>query len=108
MADKDLKLIGQRIKKLRKDAGFTQDKLAVKASIHEKYIGQIERGEINTTIETISRIANALNVTIADIFNISEGPERKKKIIIEITDKLSKQSIEKLDLVNRVVKEICE
>ncbi len=108
MPEKDLKAIGQRIKHLRKNAGLTQEQMAEKAFMHSKYIGQIERGEINTTIETILRLSRALNVPLREFFNLPDKNQHKKKELLEISDALQDQSLPRLELIKRVVRELCE
>ncbi len=64
-----LNLFGDRIRELRKAKGISQEELAHKASLHRTYIGMIERAEKNITLINVEKIANALNVTVAQIFN---------------------------------------
>lgn len=58
---------GLRVKKLRIEKGFSQEKLAYLADVHRTYIGMIERAEKNITLLNIQKIANALEVSINDI-----------------------------------------
>ena len=62
------KSIGQRIRNYRNEYGLSQEKLAEMAGCHPTYIGQIERGEKNATIESIERIAAVLNVSLSQLF----------------------------------------
>jgi transcriptional regulator with XRE-family HTH domain len=59
-----LKNIGNRIRDERLRARLTQWQLAEKAGCNESYIGQIERGVKNPSLEIIVNIANALNITV--------------------------------------------
>jgi len=52
--------IGLKIKARRKDMQISQDKLALLADIDRSYIGRIERGEVNITVEKIYEIADVL------------------------------------------------
>ena len=54
--------IGKRIRNYRMQQKLSQDELAEKCSLHPTYIGQVERGEKNATIESINKIAAGLNV----------------------------------------------
>lgn len=66
------KIIGDRIRAYRNQKGWSQEYLAEKADVHHTYIGQLERGEKNATIESISKIAVALGVSLSRLFeNIS-------------------------------------
>ena len=62
------KPIVQRLRKYRTQAGLTQEKLAEMAGLHLTYIGQIERGEKNVTIESTHKISAALQLPLAQLF----------------------------------------
>jgi transcriptional regulator with XRE-family HTH domain len=62
------KVLGQRIRNYRTNKGLSQEKLAELSGCHPTYIGQIERGEKNATIESIEKIASALNVSLSTLF----------------------------------------
>jgi len=60
--------LGKRIRELRKAKELTQEALGEKASLSYKFIGEIERGQVNPSLDSLSAIANALNVEIGDFF----------------------------------------
>ena len=62
------KLIGQRICNYRTQQKLSQEKLAELSGCHPTYIGQVERGEKNATLESIEKIASALNIPLAQLF----------------------------------------
>lgn len=62
------KLIGQRIRNYRSQQKLSQEKLAELSGCHPTYIGQVERGEKNATLESIEKIASALNVPLSQLF----------------------------------------
>jgi len=62
------KLIGQRIRNYRTQQKLSQEKLAELSGCHPTYIGQIERGEKNATLESIEKIASALNISLSQLF----------------------------------------
>jgi len=61
------KQIGSRIRVLREQRGLTQDELGALANMHRAYIGHIERGEKNITVDSLERIAEALKVSVKDL-----------------------------------------
>lgn len=66
------KTIGDRLRIYRVQKGWSQEVLAEYAKLHPTYIGQLERGEKNATLESISKIAAALDVPLSKLFeNIS-------------------------------------
>lgn len=69
--DKDMvvKLIGERIRKLRIDNHLTLETLAFKADMDYTQLSRIELGKINTSLFQIYKIAIALQVTTSDILN---------------------------------------
>lgn len=60
---------GDRVRELRKDAGFTQEELADAAELDRSYVGSIERGERNLSIENVCRLALAIGVSPAEFFS---------------------------------------
>ena len=59
---------GEKVRRIRKEKGFSQEELAYKADLHRTYIGMIERAEKNITLLNIEKIANALELNIGDLF----------------------------------------
>lgn len=61
-------LFGARLRALRGRAGLTQERLAFRADMDRSYIGQVERGEVNVSIDNIAKIAKGLRVKPALLF----------------------------------------
>jgi transcriptional regulator with XRE-family HTH domain len=89
------KILTQRIRFLRELKGFTQEELAEKARLSSKFIGEIERGIGNPTIESLARIAEALKIPIAQLLTEEEGFELLSKQEIE-TIRKALQILEKI------------
>ncbi len=64
---KDRRLLGEGIRKHRKLAGLTQERLAEKVDINPVYMGQIERGYRVPTVDVLLRIARALKTRLRNI-----------------------------------------
>lgn len=65
---KNYKLIlGQNIRKNRKDRQLSQEKLAEISSLHRTYIGSIERGERNICLENMIVIAHSLDIKLSTL-----------------------------------------
>jgi DNA-binding XRE family transcriptional regulator len=62
-------MLGEHIKMLRKEKGLSQEELSYETGLHRTYIGGIERGERNVSIENIEKIANALRIKLKDLFD---------------------------------------
>lgn len=59
---------GQRVRQLREERGWSQEALADEAAVHRTYISSMERGQRNVSIDIIARLADALNVPTAALF----------------------------------------
>jgi transcriptional regulator with XRE-family HTH domain len=67
--DKELLIrFGLNLKRLREQQGLSQEELYYRANLSKNQIGNIERGEVNTTISTIFVIAKALKIEMKDLF----------------------------------------
>lgn len=58
---------GHQVKRYRKEKGFSQEELADLCNLHRTYIGSIERGERNVSLNNVEKIANALGVPVASL-----------------------------------------
>lgn len=58
---------GQRIRELRLKRDLSQENLAEVAGLHRTYVGSVERGERNVSLDNIVRLAAALEVPPADL-----------------------------------------
>jgi len=63
MADtRSRKALGKRLRRIRKELGYSQESLADEVGLHRTYIGSIERGEQNVSLDNIVKIAKTLKV----------------------------------------------
>lgn len=76
-----LKDIGKTIKGLRKERGWTQEHLGSRAGICPKYLGSIERAEVNASLAVMLKIAKALNQEISQLLIAVGGAEKEDKRI---------------------------
>jgi len=60
-----LQTLGQRIREMRLEKGFTQEELAHQSDIDRSYIGGVERGERNLSFDKLCEIAKALGCDVA-------------------------------------------
>lgn len=61
---------GQRIKELRKERSITQEELAFRIGVDRSYMGFIERGERNPTLDKIRKIAKVLKVPLSELMKL--------------------------------------
>ena len=64
-----LRALGKRIRELRKERGYSQEKLAELADIHENHVRRIEGGTANPSYIVLIRIARALRVGPSELLN---------------------------------------
>lgn len=66
------KVFGARVRSLREGRGESQESFAHKAGLHRTYVGAVERGERNVSLDAIWRLADGLETTPAAFFDRAE------------------------------------
>ena len=61
-------ILGRQVRKLRAEAGFSQEALATQCNIFRTYLSRIENGSANPTITVVAALAVALRVDIRELF----------------------------------------
>lgn len=69
------KLIGENVRSLRQEKGWSQEEFGFQVGLHRTYISQIERGTRNPTATVIERLALALGVRPSTLFANWEPPK---------------------------------
>jgi transcriptional regulator with XRE-family HTH domain len=90
--------VGVNVRKLRKLKGWSQGQLAARVGNTQRHIGQIERGDVNVTIDYLTLIAANLSVDPADLFRASPSSGRVHMITDEVVD----QAVQVLRVFERV------
>src|SRR5438477_9060632 len=108
-----VKDVGRKIRQLRLSRvgpKMTQEELSEKARISVSFLSMIERGERSPHLETLSKIADALEVSLADLFSTGEqpgngGPDPMFRPLFETCRKhnLSKRDVDRLVSVVRTM-----
>lgn len=65
-------IFGLQVKRYRKKKGISQEELASLSKLHRTYIGSIERGERNVSLNNVEKIASSLDVLVVDLFTDQE------------------------------------
>jgi transcriptional regulator with XRE-family HTH domain len=68
--DEVLVKLGERLKKLRLEAGKSQTVLAYECEMDKPNLRKIEKGKTNPTFKTLYRLSNALNISIKELVDI--------------------------------------
>jgi transcriptional regulator with XRE-family HTH domain len=66
--DSYLKKVGNTLRKIQKEKGYSMENLANETEIEYRQLGRIERGEINTSIISLLRICQTLNIEMKTLF----------------------------------------
>ncbi|TDT41361.1 helix-turn-helix protein [Halospina denitrificans] len=61
------KQFGINVREVRRNREISQDQLALRAGIDRSYMGRIERGQVNITLEKVYRLAEALDCSVRDL-----------------------------------------
>lgn len=67
------KIFASRLRQIRQIKGLSQEELADRAGLHRTYVGSVERGERNISIDNMECLANALEIDIIEL--LKEGLE---------------------------------
>jgi transcriptional regulator with XRE-family HTH domain len=65
-------LVGARIRQFRKKLNMTQEQLGELAQLQSSYIGGVERGDRNVSLETLEKIIKAFNISFSEFFQFGE------------------------------------
>ncbi len=103
----DYTVIGERLKKARKDKKLTQEQLSEKIDVSIAFLSRIERGSSQINLKRLSQICQILEVTEGDILNGSSN-KSAKYLNSEFADLLKHCSAEKQKLIYDVAKVIAE
>jgi transcriptional regulator with XRE-family HTH domain len=63
-----LKLVGRKARDVRKEKGLTQEDM-MSHGFERRYYQRIEAGEVNLCLKTMNKLANALKISVIDLFN---------------------------------------
>lgn len=56
------RILGQNLRRLRTERGWSQERFADELGVHRTYMGGVERGERNLTLRSVERLALTLGV----------------------------------------------
>jgi len=95
-------LIGKRIKGARQAKGLSQEALSEKIGMSAKYLSSIERGKENPTLDTLIKLADALELETSELFNYQH--EKSPEELAQLISRLMKEGHdEKLRLMAKIM-----
>ena len=98
--------VGERIRLLRKNRNLTQHELGEKVQLPQTYIGAIERGEKNISLDTLERITNALHVAPEEVLDSNMNPSEKDKLVDKIKLLLMERDVKEVQLVHNLINDL--
>ncbi|MFH1564106.1 MAG: helix-turn-helix domain-containing protein [Nitrospirota bacterium] len=101
--------LGERIRSLRKHQGLSQETLAEKADMNPKYIGQIERGEVNSSVNTLQKVAIGLGATLSDLFSFLDTriPATNKELLVaKFIGFIKDAKEERIEVIEEIIENI--
>jgi transcriptional regulator with XRE-family HTH domain len=72
-----LHLFGESVRQLREERGWSQEELADRCHLHRTYVGGIERGERNVSLLNVLKLASALEVSPARLFEVYTSKQER-------------------------------
>ena len=97
-------VVGQRIRNYRKKKQISQEKLAELSGCHPTYIGQVERGEKNPTLESLEKISTALGISLSTLFeNLGGGENPDENIPLACYDLLCSKTKQEQAALYRIL-----
>lgn len=102
------RLVGVRIRELRKHKGWSQEELAEHAGFHISFIGSVERGQRNISLTNLEKVATTLGVEVHQLFAYSKAmPEQydHDPLLQELIDMILKLDRSDLKRLKVVIKE---
>ncbi|MDC3418514.1 helix-turn-helix domain-containing protein [Aquibacillus salsiterrae] len=98
------KIIGERLRMIRKKQGLSQEELAHLSNTHPTYIGQLERGEKNVTVDTLDKVTNALNISLEELFRFSSiNPKSVDESILQLNNLLVEVNNEDRQTILKII-----
>jgi transcriptional regulator with XRE-family HTH domain len=64
-------ILARNVRRLRLERGLSQEELAAEASTRQALVSEVESGDANPTLDSLARLAQALQVDLAELFNAS-------------------------------------
>jgi transcriptional regulator with XRE-family HTH domain len=103
--------VGKKVKDYRIAAKYSQEQLGEKVGFSQSYVGKIERGEVNLSLETLAKLSTALRKEPMDFFIFSRkktftDEDDKNEFLERIIRQLYDKDIEEIKVVERILQQV--
>ncbi|WDQ33627.1 helix-turn-helix transcriptional regulator [Paenibacillus marchantiae] len=100
--------VGERIRAIRKAKGLTQQQLAELSGLDDAYIGSVERGERNFSIDTLEKIVGGLDISFSDLLLIYNDEDQQQDTVrrdatVEYISILSELDSEQIKTLRKIL-----
>ena len=107
--DSIIRIFGKRMRVLRKRKGLSQEQLAELCDLHPTYIGQLERGEKNASLETVMSVCKGLGTAPSELFenvavNSLTPAQEIYSIVVGMSESQQKTVLEIVKNINSLIK----
>lgn len=75
--------LGNTLKRVRAQRGWSQEKLAEQAGLDRSYVGQIERAVVSPSLSTLEKLAAAFGLPASELIRINEADKQPKRSFAE-------------------------
>lgn len=97
------KKLGNRIRDLRLQKGWTQEELALRAEISRSHMGRLERGERGATLDSLDKVTTALEISFDELFTFLDSRNKGSDILNILMYKLSKRSLADQQIISDLI-----
>lgn len=100
-----MKIIGDRLRNIRKEKGLSQEAVADLSGLHFTYVGKLERAEKSATIDSLEKLTTALGVSLAELFRFIEPSTEEKDnfILMQLINKLQGRTIDEQKKILKMI-----
>ncbi len=97
------KIIGIKIRELRKGCGLSQEAFAEKINLHPSFVGLLERGVKNPSLETLLKISTSFDVPLSDFLNPDISWQEEDLSIKRLTSIVKDKNPQEIDKAARML-----
>jgi transcriptional regulator with XRE-family HTH domain len=92
-------IVGRRIAKWRRSAGWSQARLAEKVNLSTETISRLETGATMPSLTRLAAIARALDVDLADLFRRDENGDEHERALEHLRSRMSRRTAREIELI---------
>lgn len=100
--------IAARIRLYRHKKGFSQEELALRATLNPAYYGQVERGEKCPTVDTLYKISNALGISLSELVRFESAQNNNEDSFSRVKELFANVSSEKVEQLLKIIENIID